>query len=135
MTYENHQLADDLTFSKLLRHRQSRQSRIQSFAFVLSICVGLVLWICFIVSTPDGRGEPVAHQFKTRINPNDAPAASLVRLPGIGLSRAQAIITYRNNVHRHESNSQAFYNHDDLQKIKGIGPKTVQKISQWLKFE
>jgi DNA uptake protein ComE-like DNA-binding protein len=33
------------------------------------------------------------------------------------------------------SNRRTFRNCDDLQKVKGIGPKTVQNISHWLKFE
>jgi outer membrane protein assembly factor BamB len=31
--------------------------------------------------------------------------------------------------------SLAFQNCDDLQKVKGIGPKTVENIREWLKFE
>ena len=29
----------------------------------------------------------------------------------------------------------AFQNPNDLQKVKGIGPKTVENIREWLKFE
>jgi competence ComEA-like helix-hairpin-helix protein len=69
-----------------------------------------------------------------RVNPNDAPVASMVRLPGIGLGRAEAIVAYRENLDK-ERHSKAFQNSDDLQKVKGIGPKTANNINQWLKFE
>ena len=69
-----------------------------------------------------------------RINPNEAPVSSLVRLPGIGVSRAEAIVTYRENF-REEGQRKAFQDSDDLQNVKGIGPVTVQNTGKWLKFE
>ena len=59
----------------------------------------------------------------------------MVRLRGIGFSRARAIVAYRKDFSGKGGNSPAFRNCDDLQKVKGIGPKTVQSISEWLKFE
>ncbi len=63
------------------------------------------------------------------INPNTAEAESIVRLPAIGPKRAQAIIDYRN-----DADTKAFENINDLQKIKGIGPKTAGKLQKWLYF-
>ena len=71
-------------------------------------------------------------KLETRINPNTASAASLVRLPGIGLSRAEAITAYRK---KFSESGDVFQSADDLQKVAGIGPKTVQNIKPWLKFE
>jgi hypothetical protein len=68
----------------------------------------------------------------SRINPNTASMASLVRLPGIGKARAMDIIHYRQN---HESDGAAFLSSDDLQNIHGIGPKTVAALEPWLAFE
>jgi competence protein ComEA len=67
-----------------------------------------------------------------KINPNEAAAASLMRLPNIGPKRAEAIIEYRESVN---SESPSFQQSADLEKIKGIGPKTVEKIGPWLCFE
>ena len=67
-----------------------------------------------------------------RINVNTAPAESLVRLPGIGPSRAAAIIQYRKQAG--EKGSKAFESPGDLQKIKGIGPKTAEKITPYICF-
>ena len=66
------------------------------------------------------------------INPNTASAASLVRLPGIGPARAAAIIEYRKNFGK---DTPAFACPADLDKISGIGPKTIEKMEPWLSFE
>ncbi|MHC4291661.1 MAG: ComEA family DNA-binding protein [Planctomycetota bacterium] len=67
-----------------------------------------------------------------RINPNTASVASLVRLPGVGKARAMDIIYYRQN---QKQAGPAFISTRDLQNIRGIGPKTADKISPWLIFE
>jgi len=52
---------------------------------------------------------------------NKADAATIAKeLQGIGLSRAQAIVEYR------EKNG-AFKSVDDLRKVKGIGAKTLEQ--------
>jgi competence protein ComEA len=52
---------------------------------------------------------------------NSADAATIAKeLQGIGLSRAQAIVAYR------EKNG-AFRSADDLRKIKGIGQKVLER--------
>ena len=54
------------------------------------------------------------------ININRATESELVSLHGIGSSKAQAIILYREMF-------GDFKTVDDLQKVKGIGPKTIEK--------
>ncbi len=122
-----------------MQQSEARQNAIQSFAFVISICVA----VCFsygFVSNLVRSGSTFSGcevEVESRINPNDAPVASLVRLPGIGMARASAIVTYRQRSEfvGEDSNSPAFRNCDDLQKVSGIGPKTIQNINEWLKFE
>lgn len=113
----------------------TRQNRIQSFAFVIAVSVSVCLSVYFVSLSTVGAGESCEMELQSRINPNNAPPASLVRLSGIGISRANAIITYREDFSKKEANKLAFVNPDDLQKVKGIGPKTAENISQWLKFE
>jgi len=66
-----------------------------------------------------------------RINPNEAPAASLMRLPQVGAARARAIVAHRDRADRRP----AFKTADDLQQIKGIGPAIVEDVRPWLQFD
>jgi len=113
----------------------TKQKRIQSFAFVIAASVCVLFSICFAVLSLAGLQESCEIELDKQINPNNAPLASLVRLPGIGIGRAGAIVAYRENFREQANNGPAFRNCDDLQKVKGIGPKTVQNICEWLKFE
>ncbi|CAM4187826.1 ComEA family DNA-binding protein [Paenibacillus typhae] len=56
-----------------------------------------------------------------RVNVNTADAAALMDLPGIGEKKAQAIIDYR-------SSKGDFRSLADLGKVKGIGPKMLEKL-------
>jgi competence protein ComEA len=60
---------------------------------------------------------------------NTADAATIAKeLQGIGLSRAQAIVAYR------EKNG-AFRSADDLRKIKGIGAKVLERNRANIKLD
>lgn len=64
------------------------------------------------------------------INPNTASAGSLQRLPGIGPSRASAIIVYRQ-----AHGPAAFQTATELMAIKGIGPATARNVAPHLTFQ
>ncbi|HEY4713212.1 MAG TPA: ComEA family DNA-binding protein [Aquirhabdus sp.] len=55
------------------------------------------------------------------VNINSASETELVGLPGIGPSKAKAIAEYRQS-------QGSFKSIDDLQKVKGIGPATLEKL-------
>ncbi|WP_240494879.1 ComEA family DNA-binding protein [Moraxella lincolnii] len=57
-------------------------------------------------------------QHRPMVNINRADEATLTTLEGIGSSKAQAIILYREMF-------GGFANVDELAKVKGIGQKTV----------
>jgi competence protein ComEA len=113
---------------------EASQKSIQSFAFVISVCAAVCFSLGF-ASEFVRSGQSCEIELENRINPNDAPIESLVRLPGIGVSRAGAIIAYRENFGGKDGENPVFRNCNDLQKVRGIGPKTVQNISEWLKFK
>lgn len=60
-------------------------------------------------------------QASQKVNINTASATELQRLPGVGMSKAQAIVAYRND------NGQ-FSTLDELVKVKGIGDKMLAKL-------
>ena len=55
------------------------------------------------------------------VNINNADAAGLTTLPGIGAAKAEAIISYREQ-------SGGFKEKKDLTKVTGIGQKTYEKL-------
>ena len=123
-----------MTSNRLIQ-AEAGQNRIRSLAFVIAVSVAVCFSIGFATSSFSQFRGSCEIRLDGQINPNDAPAASLVRLPGIGIGRAGAIAAYREDFSEKTGKSPAFRNCDDLQKVRGIGPKTVQNISEWLKFE
>jgi len=62
-----------------------------------------------------------------RIDPNRASAAELIRLPGIGPSLAGRIVADRDQ-------NGAFSSPQALLRVRGIGPKTLDRIRGFLSF-
>jgi len=113
--------------------KHTGQNRIQSFAFVISVCLAVCFSFGFISNFERDLGRCEV-ELESRINPNHAPIESLIRLPGLGIGRAGAIVAYRENFNEKNAGNPAYQNCNDLQKVKGIGSKTVQNISEWLRF-
>lgn len=115
-------------YDNRLRQRSETQCR----AFVCAAGAACVLGAIFAGVYLLNAGDADEIALQARINPNTAPAASLMRLPNIGPKRAQAIVEYRRAV---RGPRPAFEKADDLAKIKGIGPATVEGAKQWLCFD
>jgi comEA protein len=62
------------------------------------------------------------------VNINTADATQLALLPGIGPKAADSIIEYRKS-------AGDFTSIDDLVKVKGIGPKTMEKLRPYLSLK
>ncbi len=110
-----------------------RRSSIGCFAFVIAVATAVGLSL-FFVFTSHHSSEQSSIKLDDKINPNTASVASLSRLPSIGITRAAAIVTYRENFSKLNTTEPAFKECNDLQKVKGIGPKITKEISPWLKF-
>lgn len=62
-----------------------------------------------------------------KVNVNTAGVKELMDLPGIGEKKAQAIMDYRNR-------AGTFRSLSDLGKVKGIGPKMLEKLKALVIF-
>ncbi|GGI40124.1 helix-hairpin-helix domain-containing protein [Mammaliicoccus stepanovicii] len=62
---------------------------------------------------------------KLVVNINTATKEEIQKIPGVGPSKAEKIIQYR------ESNGQ-FNSIDDLKKVKGFGDKTVSSLKEYI---
>jgi competence ComEA-like helix-hairpin-helix protein len=78
-------------------------------------------------STPAPAHRPSPDAPVGRIDPNRAAAAELVRLPGIGPSLAGRIVADRDQ-------HGAFASPEDLMRVRGIGPRTLDRIRPFLSF-
>lgn len=76
-------------------------------------------------ATPDAAEEAAAPA--GQVNLNTASAEELQRLPGVGPSRAVAIVAYRDQ--------HPFRRVEELMRIRGIGRKTFRRLRPMLTLE
>jgi competence protein ComEA len=69
------------------------------------------------------RAEPIAARFEVDFNKADVP--ELMQLPGIGPALAQRIVESRKT-------DGPFSGLEDLRRVRGIGPKTLEQIRPYL---
>lgn len=113
------------------QHRKEQAAQYFN-GFLTAFVLGMVIvaghsW--YVLRASGCAAEPLAAE---RINPNTAPPASLMRLPGIGKVRAMDILACR------QASSEGlavFRSPADLEQVRGIGPKTVEKMEPYLTFE
>lgn len=107
----------------------------QSLGFIVGSCICLVLSLAFAAGVSRETVDPPSPCPGGRINPNNAPVASLARLPGIGLTRARAIVALRSDRQSRQGLEPVFRRAEDLRQIRGIGPATIDSIRPWLHFD
>jgi competence ComEA-like helix-hairpin-helix protein len=111
---------------------RSESAANQSRSYLVACILGTILAAIFTWSYLHKQSSTTL-VLETRINPNTASAASLMRLPGIGQARAEAVIALREK--SAADGNAAFSSAADLRKVRGIGPKTVANISDSVTFE
>lgn len=107
----------------------------QSLGFIVGSCICLALSLAFVTAVLHKTAHPPAPCLSGRINPNDAPIASLARLPGIGLTRARAIVALRSRLQDQHGRAAVFRSAEDLDQVKGIGRTTIDGVRPWLHFD
>lgn len=70
------------------------------------------------------RVEPQNIAFEVDINA--APWPELAQLPGVGQTLAKRIVDVRDQ-------NGPFRDHEDLRRVRGIGPKTLDKLRPYLR--
>ena len=117
-----------MTVPSLSEQSEKKQALLQSLAFLVSICICVAISAWCIFSCDAASGNDAKIVLDDKINPNADTAVSIARLPSLGAAKAKAIIEYRQS-------GAVFNDAADLDNVKGIGPKTVENIRPYLKFE
>jgi len=76
------------------------------------------------ISERPAERRSASQMLTQKVDLNTATEAELIRLPGIGPVLARRIIEYRQ---RHP-----FRNIEEIQRVKGIGPKKFAKLKPWI---
>lgn len=95
------------------------------------VVLGLILAIASLRMITVSRPNAPSPAALASINPNTAPWWELMVLPGIGESTARKIVEYRDS---DAWQNPIFQKPADLEPVPGIGPKTIQRISPFLRF-
>ncbi len=80
-----------------------------------------------VTPSPPPEPEPPAPE-PGRLNLNQADAAALIALPGIGAALAERIVAYRQQ-------SGPLARLDDLTQVRGVGPALVERLRPLVALE
>lgn len=97
---------------------------------LLGVAVGGYRWAT-TERVVGGAGE--VSELAHRPDPNTATAEELEVVPGIGRTRARALVAYREQ-RRAEGVAVVFAGPEDLRKVRGFGPATADRAGEFLLF-
>ncbi len=91
--------------------------------------ISLAAALCLLpMGTTFAQSDMLSEQVQSAVvNINTADLKQLIKLPGVGKKKAQAIIDYR------ETNGD-FASLEDLAKVKGVGKKMLAKLDGKVAF-
>lgn len=90
---------------------------------LINIVIAVVFTICLCIpafSFAEVKSPPTNVEAASKVSINHATESELIKLKGIGVKKARAIVDYR------EKNG-AFISLDDLANVKGIGTKIIKE--------
>jgi len=99
----------------------------------LLVALGLLGTVAWWYFHGGPRGELIewerleTHRAEFQVDINQADWPELTQLPGVGEMRARRIVESRRR-------DGPFRNCEDLQRVQGIGPKTVERLRPYLVF-
>jgi competence ComEA-like helix-hairpin-helix protein len=108
---------------------------VEAVGFVCLTCLCVAAGFALALNSADASASHRPLRIDDSVNPNDASAASLARLPNVGPSRARQIVSYRGQWSGRGSQAPAFRRAEDLREITGIGPATIEAVRPWLSFD
>lgn len=101
----------------MLSRLMTRREQWLVFGLTVALGVGAV---SLFVEDQAGVGETAGAERVTLVDLNHASVEELAALPGIGPSRAERIVAYRTRA--------PFQRVEDVLRVEGIGPKTLDGI-------
>ena len=115
--------------------RTKNPPRDNRMGWLVSI-VWLLASVCVIRGVLASRGKGLPRALPNNVNPNVAPWWELTVLPEVGPAIARRIVAYReSHGPRSTSHSPAYNAPSDLDAVSGVGPKTLQRIAPYLRFD
>lgn len=133
----------------LKKRKKTVRAKMFGFSGVLGVVVMTVACVCFVISSPAYAGMNVPSQAQNassavqnaaatpaagnvtenlpqeKININKADKDTLLKIKGLGPTKAQNILDYRKKF-------GPFKKYEDLLKVKGIGEKTLELIKPFI---
>jgi len=97
-------------------------------AYILLLGCFLAVVIAWSASHPHVRSEAQGQPVGYRIDVNTADASTLELLPGVGPSIAKNIVIKRRE-------RGGFEGAADLQSVRYIGPKLLERIEAWVTYD
>ncbi len=111
------------------RHDQTARSCIVVLALLWA-----VVFLTGLRTGLSGRRVATADTPHGTVNPNSAAWYELALLPRIGESKARAVVTCR-DARMLDGRGPSFAGPTDMTEVRGIGPKTVERIAKELRFD